>query len=142
MEPQRPRVMNRRPLLAAAAALAAGIALGRYLHLSVLYIIAAAALAPAAFVFRKKAALATIPVITSAESGLSDAEALTSVSAITRPPPKKVFIPTGNLSPAERIRLLTQGAAAKKGSDNVLEGPPDDIARKAAGFLAERRFLS
>ncbi len=48
------RVMNRRPLLPAAAALAAGIALGRFVPLSVPYIIAAAALIVAAFLFRKK----------------------------------------------------------------------------------------
>lgn len=54
MEHQR-RVMNRRPLLIAAAALAAGIALGRFIPFSVPYVIAAAALIAAAFLFRKRA---------------------------------------------------------------------------------------
>jgi competence protein ComEC len=49
------RVMNRRPLLPVAAALAAGIALGRFVPLSIPYIIAAVALAAAAFLFRKRA---------------------------------------------------------------------------------------
>ena len=52
------RAMNRRPLVPAAAALAAGIALGRYIQLSAAYIIAAAAFAVAAFIVflrRKKA---------------------------------------------------------------------------------------
>ncbi len=54
MEHQR-HVINRRPLLIAAAALAAGTALGRFIPLSVPYIIAAAALVVAAFLFRKRA---------------------------------------------------------------------------------------
>ncbi len=49
MEHQR-RIMNRRPLLPAAAALAAGIVLGRFIHLSTLYFTAAAVFAAAAFI--------------------------------------------------------------------------------------------
>jgi electron transfer flavoprotein beta subunit len=67
---------------------------------------------------------------------------LTRITGISRPPPKKIFIPTGNLSPAERIRLLTQGTAAKKSSGNLLEGDPDDIARKFIQFLVVKRLLS
>ncbi len=49
------RVMNRRPLLSAAAALAVGIVAGRYLHLSIAYIIIAVIFAVAAvFVFRRR----------------------------------------------------------------------------------------
>lgn len=49
MEHQR-RILNRRPLLPAAAALVVGIVLGRFIYLSVLYIVAAVALAAAAFI--------------------------------------------------------------------------------------------
>ena len=66
---------------------------------------------------------------------------LTRVVTISRPPPKKVFIPGGDLSPAQRIALLTGGGAAKKSSSNLLEGSADEVAKKAADFLSERRFL-
>jgi len=58
------------------------------------------------------------------------------------PPPKKIFIPTGSISPAERIRMLTQGVSARKSSGNILEGTPDQIAQKVVAFLEEKRFLS
>lgn len=60
MEHQR-RVMNRRPLLLAAVALAAGIMLGRFIHLSIPYIVAAVVLAAAAFIIvilKRKAGVA------------------------------------------------------------------------------------
>jgi electron transfer flavoprotein beta subunit len=64
------------------------------------------------------------------------------VTAVTKPPPKKIFIPTGTLSPAERIRMLTQGSVARKSSQgNMLEGNPDDIARKTLDFLKSKRLL-
>jgi electron transfer flavoprotein beta subunit len=66
---------------------------------------------------------------------------LAQTAAITRPPPKKIYIPTGNLSPAERIRMLTMGSAARKSSSNVLEGNARDIVPKIAAFLKEKRFL-
>lgn len=66
---------------------------------------------------------------------------LTEFLTISRPPPKKVFIPTGNLSPAERIKLLTGGGAAKKSSSNILEGAPPEVAKKVVDFLAEKRML-
>ncbi len=67
---------------------------------------------------------------------------ITRVVSITPPPPKKIFIPTGNLSPADRIRMLTQGVTAKKSNGNILEGAPDEVAQKAVAFLKEKRFLS
>ena len=57
------------------------------------------------------------------------------------PPPKKIFIPTGDLSPAERIRMLTQGVSAQKSDGNILEGAPEQIVPKVVAFLAEKRFL-
>jgi electron transfer flavoprotein beta subunit len=62
--------------------------------------------------------------------------------AMTPPPPKKIFIPTGDLSPAERIRALTQGVSARKSDGNILEGTPEHIAQKVVTFLVEKRFLS
>ena len=63
------------------------------------------------------------------------------VAGISRPPPKKIFIPTGVVSPHERIRLLTQGVAAPKTSSPLLEGSPDEIARKATDFLFQKKIL-
>jgi len=65
----------------------------------------------------------------------------TRIISISRPPPKKIFIPAGNISPAERIRLLTQGSAPKNTGMNILEGTPEDIAKKVTAFLKERRLL-
>lgn len=65
----------------------------------------------------------------------------TRLVSVSRPPPKKIFIPTGNISPAERIRLLTQGTAAKKRGGNILEGNPEDIAFKLVAFLKEKRLI-
>ncbi|MBI2832493.1 MAG: electron transfer flavoprotein subunit beta/FixA family protein [Chloroflexi bacterium] len=70
-----------------------------------------------------------------------EAGPLTEFVTISRPPPKKVFIPTGALSPAERIKLLTGGGAAKKSSSNIVEGAPHEVAKKVVDFLAEKRFL-
>ncbi len=67
---------------------------------------------------------------------------LTSTIATAPPPPKKIFIPTGTLSPADRIRMLTQGVSAKKSDGKFLEGAPDQIAQKVVTFLKEKRFLS
>jgi electron transfer flavoprotein beta subunit len=91
----------------------------------------------------------TLPGIQKAESqsiaveasGLDPEQALTRMTGLSRPPPKKVFIPTGNLTAAERIRMLTQGAASKKSSTNLLEGMPAEIATKTVAFLTERQFL-
>ena len=66
---------------------------------------------------------------------------LTRVISMSPPPPKKIFIPTGSMSPAERIRMLTQGVSAKKSSGKFLEGSPDQIAQKIVAFLTEKRFL-
>jgi len=62
------RVMNRRPLLPAAAALAVGIVAGRYLHLSIVYIVIAVIFTIAAvFVFRrKKGVRATLALVCAA----------------------------------------------------------------------------
>jgi electron transfer flavoprotein beta subunit len=77
------------------------------------------------------------------DKGFPDIEKqLTRVVSTAPPPPKKIFIPTGSMSPAERIRMLTQGVSAKKSSGNILEGTPDQIAHKVVAFLAEKRFLS
>jgi hypothetical protein len=64
------------------------------------------------------------------------------VVSTTPPPPKKIFIPTGDLSPAERIRMLTEGVSARKSDGNILEGNPEQIAQKVVAFLAEKRLLS
>jgi electron transfer flavoprotein beta subunit len=66
----------------------------------------------------------------------------TRLISVQRPPPRKIFIPTGNLSPAERIRLLTQRTAVKNNNNNVLEGNPEEIAKKTVTFLKETRFIS
>jgi electron transfer flavoprotein beta subunit len=77
------------------------------------------------------------------DKGFPDIEKqLTRVVSTTPPSPKKIFIPTGSISPAERIRMLTQGVSAKKSSGNILEGTPDEIAQKVVAFLTEKRFLS
>ena len=65
----------------------------------------------------------------------------TRLISVNRPPPKKIFIPAGNLSPAERIRQLTQRTAVKSSSGNILEGNPEEIAIKVVGFLKEKRLL-
>jgi electron transfer flavoprotein beta subunit len=65
----------------------------------------------------------------------------TQVTAINRPPPKKIFIPSGNISPAERIRLLTQGNKAKNSRANILEGNPEEIAKKVTAFLQEKHLI-
>jgi electron transfer flavoprotein beta subunit len=65
----------------------------------------------------------------------------TRLLSVNRPPPKKIFIPTGDISPAERIRLLTQGTAAKKSSGNILEGNPEEIAKKVTAFLKEKHLI-
>ena len=62
--------------------------------------------------------------------------------ATAPPPPKKIFIPTGDLSPAERIRMLTQGISAQKSDGIILEDTPEQIAQKVVAFLIEKRFLS
>jgi electron transfer flavoprotein beta subunit len=62
--------------------------------------------------------------------------------AMAPPPPKKIFIPTGDLSPAERIRMLTQGIRAQKNDSTILEGSPEQIAQKTVALLIEKRFLS
>lgn len=96
---------------------------------------------------RKKAARYSIQVIEgdtlqNTENVLDTERQLSRITAVTKPPPKKIFIPTGKMSPAERIRMLTQGSAAKKtGSRNMLEGKPDDIARKTVNFLKEKRLV-
>ena len=61
--------------------------------------------------------------------------------ATAPPPPKKIFIPTGDLSPAERIRMLTQGTSARKSDGNILEGAPEQVVQKVVSFLIEKRFL-
>ncbi len=90
---------------------------------------------------RKRAARQLIEVI-GYDVLLAPQSQLTQITAVTKPPPKKIFIPTGTMSPAERIRMLTQGSSARKNSGgNMLEGKPDDIARKTVDFLKEKRLL-
>ncbi|HSW57972.1 MAG TPA: electron transfer flavoprotein subunit beta/FixA family protein [Dehalococcoidales bacterium] len=96
---------------------------------------------------RKKAAGSEIKEINIGDllkdNGLPNIERqLTQVISITPPPPKKIFIPTGDLSPVERIRMLTQGVSTRKSVGNILEGTPEQLAQKVVTFLAEKRFLS
>lgn len=88
---------------------------------------------------RRKALQQVITVIPDSPK-IADVQHTRTVS-INRPPPKKIFIPAGNISPAERIRLLTQGSSAKSGGTNILEGNPEDIAKKVTAFLKERRLI-
>jgi len=95
---------------------------------------------------RKKAARQDIRIIALddllKDQGLMELpQPVTRVVSTTPPPPKKIFIPSGNLSPADRIRMLTQGVTAKKSSGNILEGAPGEIAKKVVAFLKEKRFL-
>ena len=65
------RVMNRRPLLPAAAALAVGIAVGRYIHLSIAYIVIAMIFAiMAIIIFQKKAGTGKVLALACAALGL------------------------------------------------------------------------
>jgi electron transfer flavoprotein beta subunit len=96
---------------------------------------------------RKKAVKQEIKIIDVGSldgiQGISYPDAqLTRLVSVNRPPPKKIFIPTGAVSPAERIRLLTQGNAVKKSSGNILEGNPEEIAKKVTTFLKEKRFIT
>lgn len=89
---------------------------------------------------RKRAARYSIELIQS--DNLPPESQLSRVTAVTKPPPKKIFIPTGAMSPAERIRMLTQGSAARKSSGgNMLEGKPDEIARKTVDFLKQKHLI-
>ena len=96
---------------------------------------------------RKKAAGQEIRTVTIndlfKDEGFPDIEKqLVRTVATAPPPPKKIFIPTGDLSPAERIRMLTQGVSAQKREGNILGGTPEQIAQKVVAFLTEKRFLS
>lgn len=52
-----------------------------------------------------------------------------------RPRPKKTFEPNSNLSPAERMKQLVSGGAAKKKSSDFLEGDPEEVANQIIEFL-------
>jgi electron transfer flavoprotein beta subunit len=93
---------------------------------------------------RKKAETSLIKIL--ADNAAGPDVQKTRIISINRPPPKKIFIPGGNISPAERIRLLTQGSGAKisgakSTGTNILEGNPEDIAKKVTAFLKERRLI-
>ena len=93
---------------------------------------------------RKKAARKEISVIR--DNTIAPDPQYTRIISINRPPPKKIFIPSGNISPAERIRLLIQGSGAKisgakSSGTNILEGNPEEIAKKVTAFLKERRLI-
>ena len=95
---------------------------------------------------RKKAAkqdiqIIDINILDSIQDTLNPDAQQTRLVSVNRPPPKKIFIPTGNISPAERIRLLTQGTAVKKSNGNILEGNPEEIARKVTAFLKEKNLI-
>jgi electron transfer flavoprotein beta subunit len=95
---------------------------------------------------RKKAVKQAIKIIDAGslettQDLLSTDKQHTRLISVNRPPPKKIFIPTGAVSPAERIRLLTQGNTTKKSSGNILEGNPEEIAKKVTAFLKEKHFL-
>lgn len=61
---------------------------------------------------------------------------LTEVASISRPPPKRIFIPPSNLSPEERINLLVSGMAKQK-ERNLLRGSASGLAKKLVEFLVE-----
>ena len=60
----------------------------------------------------------------------------TQVVSISRPPPKRLFVPPSDLTPEERINLLVSGMAKQKES-NLLRGPASDVAKKLVEFLVE-----
>lgn len=99
---------------------------------------------------RERAAVRPIVTFDPAALGLDPEElresgALTREIKVARPRPrtKKVFTPEANLSPAERMKLMmSDGAAQKKSSSNLLEGSPDYLAGELLRFLKERGFLS
>jgi electron transfer flavoprotein beta subunit len=57
-----------------------------------------------------------------------------------RPRPKKVFTPDSHLSANERRRLIMLGGIADKKGD-VLQGAPEDIAKKIVSILIEEKFI-
>jgi electron transfer flavoprotein beta subunit len=65
----------------------------------------------------------------------------TRLVSVNRPPPKRIFIPSGDISPAERIRLLTQRTTNKSNSGNIIEGNPEEIAKKVLTFLKDKHLI-
>lgn len=66
---------------------------------------------------------------------------LTRVVNISRPRPKKVFVPPSNLPPAERINLLISGTMKQKDS-HLLEGAANQVAKSAVEFLIQKNILT
>jgi electron transfer flavoprotein beta subunit len=92
---------------------------------------------------RKQAEKQVISIISSStgDDTVGPGAQFTRIVSVNRPPPKKIFIPTGNISPAERIRLLTQGSTAKNNNRSILEGNPEEIAKKVTAFLKEKHLI-
>lgn len=57
-----------------------------------------------------------------------------------RPKPKKLFTPDSYLSASERRRLIMSGGLAHERS-NLLEGAPEDIARKIVDILIQEKIV-
>ena len=66
----------------------------------------------------------------------------TKIEAYSAPKPrlKKVFTPSDDLSPEERIQALMTGGMAQKKSE-FLEGNPENVASTLVQFLEEEKFL-
>jgi len=58
----------------------------------------------------------------------------------SRRPPKKALTPSGDLSPAERMRMLMSGGTAKK-EGNLLQKPKDEAAKEIVEFLINKNII-
>ncbi len=59
--------------------------------------------------------------------------------SLPRPRPKKTFKMDSNLSAEERMEMMMSGGLKKESSD-MLEGTPEDVAKKLAGVIREKVF--
>jgi len=76
------------------------------------------------------------------QESVNSAVSLTKVLGISsRRPPQKIFTPSSDLPPAERMKQLMSGGTSKAGG-HVLKKPADEAAKEIVRFLIHTKVIS